>query len=48
MSDFLSNNLSKLAIFSMLYDSSLDMIGHEECVPNLRSGTINTEGKISA
>ena len=47
MSDFLSNNSSKLAIFSMLYDSSLDMLTHEECVPNLRSGTTNTEGQIS-
>ena len=37
MSDFLSNNSSNLAIFTMFYGSSLDMLAHEECVPNSRS-----------
>ena len=43
MSDFLSNNSSKLAIFTMFYGSSLDMLAHEDCVPNLRSGTTVTQ-----
>ena len=43
MSDFLSNNSSNLAIFTMFYGSSLDMLAHEECVPNLRSGTTITQ-----
>ena len=47
MSDFLPNNSSNLAIFTMFYGSSLDMLAHEECVPNLMSGTTKKEGQIS-